>query len=49
LSITVLAHLPFRPDAMDEGMKVLEEILPDTRAFEGCLSLTVHRDQDAPH
>lgn len=49
MSITVLAHLPFRPDAMDEGMKVLEEILPDTRAFEGCLSLTVHRDQDAPH
>jgi quinol monooxygenase YgiN len=49
LPITVIAQLPFREDAADQGIKALEEILPDTRAFEGCLSVTLHREQGSPH
>jgi len=49
VAITVIAQLPFREDAADEGLEALEEILPATRAFEGCLGVTLHREQGAPH
>jgi quinol monooxygenase YgiN len=49
LPITVIAQLAFREDAADEGIKALEDVLPDTRAFDGCLGVTLHREQGAPH
>jgi len=32
-------------DALDA---MLREILPDTRAFDGCEGLTIHRNEDDP-
>ncbi len=48
MPISVLAHLKFRPDATDEGVAALEAIIPDTRAFEGCLSIVIGRNADDP-
>jgi len=42
----------FEADALagrgEDLIALLEEVLPDTRAYDGCESVTVHRDQDAP-
>ncbi len=32
----------------EELVALFEEVLPDTRAYEGCEGVTVHRDQDHP-
>ena len=32
----------------EELIALLDEVLPDTRAYDGCESVAVHRDQDAP-
>jgi quinol monooxygenase YgiN len=48
--VTVLADLNIKPEAVDETLKGLGEILPDTRAYDGCLALEVVQDQaDAGH
>ncbi len=42
----------FEADALagkaEELIALFEEVLPDTRAYDGCEGVTVHRDQDAP-
>lgn len=42
----------FEADALagkaEDLIALFEEILPDTRAFDGCEGVSVHRDQDAP-
>jgi quinol monooxygenase YgiN len=43
--ITVLADMRFKPEATDEGVQALGAILPDTRAFDGCLRVDVVQDQ----
>jgi quinol monooxygenase YgiN len=35
----------FKPEATDEGIQALGDILPDTRAFDGCLRVDVVQDQ----
>jgi len=48
MSVVVLFEPQAAPGKEDELVSLLAEILPDTRAFDGCGSLTVHRDQDEP-
>jgi quinol monooxygenase YgiN len=48
MPITVFADFRFRPDAIDDGLRSLGEILPDTRAFQGILRLDVIQDQSDP-
>ena len=48
MSILVLFEMDAAPGRLDDLTAMLAEQLPDTRRFDGCESVTVHRDQDAP-
>jgi quinol monooxygenase YgiN len=48
VAVTVLADLHFKPEAAEEALKGLIDLLPDTRTFEGCRSVHVVRDQGDP-
>lgn len=46
MTVTVLADLKLDPSNRDSFVAALAEMLPDTRAFEGCEGLEVIQDQD---
>ena len=48
MSITVTLTFSIRPDRVDEFRSLLENLLPDTRAYDGCLNVDVYQDQDSP-
>jgi quinol monooxygenase YgiN len=48
VSITVLIQLQARPETSDALKAYLDQILPGTRAAEGCLDLHLGVDQDDP-
>lgn len=48
LPVTVLADLRFSSAAVDDGLRALAEMLADTRAFDGCVSVDVVQEQDDP-
>ncbi|MSQ67637.1 MAG: antibiotic biosynthesis monooxygenase [Gammaproteobacteria bacterium] len=49
--MTCMVHIEFqaRPAAIAEMLGGLRRILPDTRAREGCVSVSVTRTQDDPN
>jgi quinol monooxygenase YgiN len=48
LASTAILELRLKPDAIDEGLDVIHRILGETRAFDGCLGVTVIQDNDDP-
>jgi len=46
MPITVVLELNLKPDRVDAVLGGLKEILPGTRAFDGCVSVSVVRDAD---
>lgn len=46
MSVLVLLQLKAKPENADDISKYMKAALPDTRGFDGCNSITVHRDQD---
>lgn len=48
MASTALLEVHLKPDAVDEGLAVLHKVLGETRAFDGCLSVTVIQDQADP-
>ena len=48
--MTCLVHIEFRAksESIDKMLGWLREILPDTRGREGCVSVSVTRNQDDP-
>lgn len=46
MSITVLLELQAKPEAADELKAVFKEILPDTRAYDGCQGVDVFGNMD---
>ena len=48
MSVLVLLELEAKEGAADEMIAVLARNLGDTRARQGCESVTVHRDADHP-
>ncbi len=40
--------VPTKPECVEDMKAYLKEILPDTRAFEGCESIVVHENTDDP-
>ncbi|MGH9000287.1 MAG: putative quinol monooxygenase [Acidimicrobiia bacterium] len=48
MSVTVMFEFHVQGDKVSELKGVLKAILPDTRAYDGCQSVTVHQDQDEP-
>ena len=48
MSTLVLFEVDALAGRAQELIALFEEVLPDTRAYDGCESVTVHRDQDSP-
>lgn len=48
MSFTAVLAVQFQPDAVEAGLAALGRILVDTRAFDGCESVTVVQDVDDP-
>jgi quinol monooxygenase YgiN len=48
MSVIVTALFPTKAEASDDFYKTLVSVLPDTRAYDGCISVTPHRDLDDP-
>lgn len=45
---TALLEVHLKPDMVDEGLKVAHKVLEETRAFDGCLGVTVIQDSSDP-
>jgi quinol monooxygenase YgiN len=48
LPSTAILELRLKPDSVDEGLGVVHRILGETRAFDGCLGVTVIQDGSDP-
>jgi quinol monooxygenase YgiN len=48
MSVTAILDLQFKPDRVDDALALVRRILVDTRAFDGCESVTVVQDQTDP-
>jgi quinol monooxygenase YgiN len=48
LATTAILELRIKPDSVDESREVLHRILGETRAFDGCLGVTVIQDAGDP-
>jgi quinol monooxygenase YgiN len=48
MSTLVLFEVDALAGQAEDLIALFEEVLPDTRAYDGCEGVTVHRDQDAP-
>ncbi|HEY3603284.1 MAG TPA: antibiotic biosynthesis monooxygenase [Sporichthyaceae bacterium] len=48
MSVTVTLLFPTQAEQSDNFWNALISVLPDTRAYDGCVSVTTHRDLDDP-
>ena len=48
MATTSIFEIHFKPDAVDQAPALLHRILEETRAFDGCLGVTVLQDKDEP-
>ena len=48
MSVTVTLAFSVKPERADEFKSLLKELLPDTRAYDGCQNVDVYQDQDNP-
>ena len=48
MASTAILEIRIKPDAVDEGLEVVHRILGETRAFDGCLGVTVIQDNADP-
>ena len=48
MTVTVTVLFPTKSEESDKFHDTLSSVLPDTRAFDGCRSVTTHRGLDDP-
>jgi quinol monooxygenase YgiN len=48
MAVTVVLELHLKPEGVADTLSDLERQLPDTRAYDGCLSVETFVDQDDP-
>jgi quinol monooxygenase YgiN len=48
MAVTVTLTFSVKPERAEEFKSLLKELLPDTRAYDGCRSVDVYQDQDNP-
>jgi quinol monooxygenase YgiN len=48
MSVTVILDMHLQPERIKDVLAALAESLPDTRAFDGCLSVVTVRKQEDP-
>lgn len=46
MAIAVFLEVQIKPESVDEMKAFFKEILPDTRAYEGCLGIDVYGNMD---
>ena len=46
--VTVTLTFTVKPERAEEFISLLKSLLPDTRAYEGCLRVDVYQDQGNP-
>ncbi len=46
MSVTVLLEAQVKPESVNALKSLFKEILPDTRAYDGCRGITVYSNQD---
>jgi len=46
MAVTVILDLAVKPESVADLKKTLKEILPDTRAYDGCHGVSVVENQD---
>ena len=46
MSVLVLVEFNVKPENAGDVANFVRELLPDTRGFDGCNGLTLHRNQD---
>ncbi len=49
MAVLVLVEGSVKSEAMDDMIALMKEILPDTRAYDGCQGVHVHTNLDAPN
>lgn len=49
MGMTIIADLMARPENVDELVLLLQKLLPETRRYEGCLGIELHRNQADPN
>jgi quinol monooxygenase YgiN len=45
---SAILDLRLKPDSVDEGLAVAHKVLAETRAFDGCLGVTLIQDSSDP-
>lgn len=48
MSVIVLVNLNVKEGSVDDLKKYFKEILPDTRAFEGCQGVQLYQSSESP-
>ncbi|WP_213815530.1 putative quinol monooxygenase [Glaciihabitans sp. dw_435] len=48
MTITALLDLTLTPESLEEAPAIIDQVLTQTRAFEGCLGLEVLQDETDP-
>jgi heme oxygenase (mycobilin-producing) len=48
MASTAILDLRFNPETLDQAREVINQVLTETRAFDGCLGVTVIEDKDDP-
>ena len=48
MSVTVTVLFPTKPEESERFYNTLVSVLGETRAYQGCVSVTTHRDLDDP-
>jgi quinol monooxygenase YgiN len=49
MSIRVILAFHLKADVVDDMTTTFREVLPDTRAFEGCEDISILQSQEDPH
>jgi quinol monooxygenase YgiN len=48
MSVNVMLEVQAKPESIEELKLTFEKILPDTRCYDGCISVQVTSNQDDP-
>ena len=48
MPVTVTLAFSVKPERVEEFKSLLKDLLPDTRAYDGCLKVDDYEDQDNP-
>ena len=46
MSVTLIAVLKIKPEMVSESKSFMNEIIPDTRAFDGCQGIQIYFDTE---